>query len=134
MSKENHMTCGELAKELEKTAMQIGRVRNEVCSESDIDGKKIKPSGIAKILNHYKVEMDIVETGTPNVVQVEALRQPVANPRWMLAYDRERKQKVMVSVPKNRKDKLSKPKTRIIVERGSEDGEYFYIYKQGLKL
>ena len=128
------MTCGELAKELEKTAMQIGRVRNEVCSESDIDGKKIKPSGIAKILNHYKVEMDILETGTPDVVYVEAIRQPVANPRWMLAYDRERKQKVMVSVPKNRKDRLSQPKARIIVERGSQDGKYFYIWKPNLSI
>ena len=128
------MTCGELAKELEKTAMQIGRVRNEVCSESDIDGKKIKPSGIAKILNHYKVEMDIVETGTPDVVYVEAIRQPVANPRWMLAYDRERKQKVMVSVPKNRKARLSQPKARIIVERGSQDGKYFYKWMPNLSI
>ena len=130
----SNMTCGELAKELEKTAMQIGRVRNEVCSESDIDGKKIKPSGIAKILNHYKVEMDILETGTPDVVYVEAIRQPVANPRWMLAYDRERKQKVMVSVPKNRKDRLSQPKARIIVERGSQDGKYFYKWMPNLSI
>jgi hypothetical protein len=126
------MKCGELAKELEKTAMQIGRVRNEVCSESDIDGKKIKPSGIAKIFKHYEKEMVVVETASPDVVFVEAIRQPVANPRWMLAFDRERRQKVMVSVPKNRKDGLSKPKTRILVERGSKDGKYFYIWKPNL--
>jgi len=128
------MTCGELAKELEKTAMQIGRVRNEVCSESDIDGKKIKPSGIAKIFKHYEKEMVIVETATPDVVYVEAIAQPVANPRWMLAFDRERRQKVQVSVPKNRKALLSKPKTRIIVERGSQDGKYFYKWTPNLSI
>ncbi len=128
----NNMTCGELAKELDKQPMQIGRVRNEVCSESDLDGKKIKPSGIAKILAHYEVEMKVVETATPDIVFVEAIAQPVANPRWMLAFDRERRQKVQVSVPKNRKDRLSKPKTRILVERGSQDGKYFYKWKPNL--
>ena len=126
------MKCGELAKELDKTAMQVGRVRNEVCSESDLDGKEIKPSGIAKILAHYEVEMTIVETASPDVVFVEAIAQPVANPRWMLAFDRERRQKVTVSVPKNRKDGLSKPKTRILVERGSQDGKYFYKWMPNL--
>ena len=126
------MKCGELAEELGKTPMQIGRVRNEVCSESDLDGKEIKPSGIAKILAHYEVEMKVVETATPDVVFVEVIAQPVANPRWMLAYDRERRQKVMVSVPKNRKAQLAKAKTRLRVERGSEDGKYFYKWKQNL--
>ena len=126
------MKCGELAEELGKTPMQIGRVRNEVCSESDLDGKEIKPSGISKILAHYEVEMKVVETATPDVVFVEAIAQPVANPRWMLAYDRERRQKVMVSVPKNRKAQLAKAKTRLRVERGSEDGKYFYKWKQNL--
>jgi hypothetical protein len=130
----DNMKCGELAKELEKTAMQIGRVRNEVCSESDLDGKEIKPSGIAKIFKHYEKEMVIVETATPDVVFVEAIAQPVANPRWMLAFDRERRQKVQVSVPKNRKALLSKPKTRILVERGSQDGKYFYKWMPNLSI
>ena len=130
----SNMTCGELAKELGKTAMQIGRVRNEVCSESDLDDKQIKPSGIAKICAHYEHEMVIVETATPDVVYVEAIKQPVANPRWMLAFDRERKQKVMVSVPKNRKARLSQPKARILVERGSQDGMYFYRWIPNLSL
>ncbi len=34
----SNMTCGELAKELGKLPMQIGRVKNEVCDESDLDG------------------------------------------------------------------------------------------------
>lgn len=130
----SNMTCGELAKELGKLPMQIGRVKNEVCDESDLDGKEIKPSGIAKILNHYKIEMDILENADPDVVYVEAIKQPVANPRWMLAFDRERKQKVMVSVPKNRKDRLSQPRTRFLVERGSQDGKYFYKWRQNLSL
>lgn len=130
----DNMTCGELAKELGKIPMQIGRVRNEVCSDSDMDGKKIKPSGIAKIFKHYEKEMVVIETATPDVVFVEAIKQPVVNPRWMLAFDRERRQKVMVSVPKNRKMLLSKPKTRILVERGSQDGKYFYIWKPNLSL
>lgn len=126
------MKCGELAKELGKTALQISRVRDEVCSESDLDEKEIKPSGIAKILAHYEVEMKVVETATPDVVYVEAIAQPVANPRWMLAFDRDRGQKVSVSVPKNRKALLSKPKTRILVERGSQDGKYFYKWMPNL--
>ena len=84
----SNMTCGEIAKMLEKQPMQIGRVRNEVCVESDLDGKSIKPSGVKKILAHYEKEMVTVETATPDVVYVEALKQQVGNPRWMLAYDR----------------------------------------------
>ena len=130
----SNMTCGELAKELGKLPMQVGRVRNEVCEESDLDGNEIKPSGISKILKHYEHEMTVVETAQPDVVFVEAIAQPVVNPRWMMAFDRERKQKVMVSVPKNRKDRLSKPKTRILVERGSQDGKYFYKWTPNLSL
>jgi len=126
------MTCGELAKELGKTPMQVGRVKKEVCTDSDLDDNEIKPSGIAKILKHYGHEMDVIETASPDVVYVEAIRQPVANPRWMLAFDRERKQKVMVSVPKNRKAQLSQPKARILVERGSQDGKYFYKWTPNL--
>ena len=113
--------------------MQVGRVKKEVCTDSDLDDNEIKPSGIAKILKHYGHEMDVIETASPDVVYVEAIRQPVANPRWMLAFDRERKQKVMVSVPMNRKDRLSQPKTRLTVERGSLDGKYFYKWKPNLK-
>ena len=129
----SNMTGGEIAKMLEKQPMQIGRVRNEVCTESDLDGKSIKPSGVKKILAHYEKEMTIIETATPEVVQVEALRQQVGNPRWLLAYDRERKQKVKVSVPANRKNQLSKPKTRFLVNRGSEDGTFFYLWTPKLK-
>lgn len=114
--------------------MQIGRVRNEVCVESDLDGKSIKPSGVKKILAHYEKEMVTVETATPDVVYVEALKQQVGNPRWMLAYDRERKQKVKVSIPANRKAQLAKPKTRFLVNRGSEDGTFFYQWTPKLKL
>jgi len=128
----SNMTCGELAKELGKTPMQVGRVKKEVCTDSDLDDNEIKPSGIAKILKHYGHEMDVIETASPDVVYVEAIRQPVANPRWMLAFDRERKQKVMVSVPKNRKAQLSQPKARILVERGSQDGKYFYKWTPNL--
>lgn len=128
----SNMTCGELAKELGKTPMQVGRVKKEVCTDSDLDDNEIKPSGIAKILKHYGHEMDVIETASPDVVYVEAIKQPVANPRWMLAFDRERKQKVMVSVPKNRKAQLSQPKARILVERGSQDGKYFYKWTPNL--
>jgi hypothetical protein len=129
----SNMTCGEIAKELGKNAMHIGRVRNEVCKASDLDGKLIKPSGIKKILEHFEKEMTMLETAEPEVVFVEALRQQVGNPRWMIAYDRERKQKVKVSVPANRKDKLSKPKTKFLVERGSQDGVFFYRWTPKLK-
>ena len=87
------LTCGELAKKLEKTPMQIGRVRNEVCKASDLNGKLIKDSGIAKICKHLKFEMDVVETASPDIVKVVALNQPVENPRWISAKDIERNQK-----------------------------------------
>ena len=74
----SNMTCGELAKELDKTPMQVGRVKKEVCTDSDLDDNEIKPSGIAKILKHYGHEMDVIETASPDVVFVEAIKQPVA--------------------------------------------------------
>lgn len=127
------MTCKELAEALGKHPMHIGKVRNEVCHPDDIDDKNIRPSGIEKILHHYGREMDILETGTPDVVYVEYVNQPVKNPRWLKAYDRERRQKVLVSIPANRKQLYAKPQKRFLVERGSEDGVYFYRWKPNLQ-
>lgn len=133
MSEEELMTCKELGEMLGKLPMHIGKVRNEVCSPTDLTGKRIKKSGIDKILHHYEREMEIMESATPDIVFVEAIAQPVKNPRWLRAFDRERRQKVNVSIPKNRKEQYAKPRKRFLVERGSEDGKFVYRWKPNLK-
>ena len=118
---------------LGKLPLHIGKVRKEVCSPEDLDGKKINQSGIDKILAHYGREMEMMEEAKPDIVFVEALAQKVKNPRWLLAYDRERKQKVQVSISKNRKEYYAKAKTRFLVERGCENGKFLYRWKPNLK-
>ncbi len=130
-----NISCGELAAQLGKMPMHIGKVKNEVCKdEADLDGKLITPAGVLKILAHYGKEMDIIENGQPDIVAVYAIDQQLANPRWLLALDRERNQKVQVNVPQNRKKQLAVARRRLIVERGSNNGEYFYSWKPNLKL
>jgi hypothetical protein len=116
----------ELAEQLGKTAMHIGRVRKEVCNESDMDGKDILPSGVNKILAFFEKEMEAIETATVDIVKVQVLPLKTANPRFIFAKDLERKVKVRVGVPKNRKPVLDNPRTIHKAERGSEDGEFFY--------
>lgn len=127
------MTCRELGEVLDKLPMHIGKVKKEVCRPCDLEGHRIKQSGVEKILHHYDKEMDIMESATPDIVYVEAIKQPVKNPRWLKAFDRERRQKVNVSIPKNRKEQYAKPRKRFLVERGSEDGNFYYIWKPNLK-
>lgn len=129
----NNMTHKQLGEELGKTAMEIGRVRKAVCTDEDMDSKMIKPSGVLKICAHYEHEMEIVENATPDVVEVQVISQPVKNPRWLAGMDLDIKKKALVSVPKNRKDILNKPKKILLVERGSEGGRYFYRWKPNLK-
>lgn len=114
---------------LGKTAMHVGRVKKEVCTEEDLDGKLgIKESGVVKILAFFEREMDIIETATPDHVKVQVLPFKTPNPRFIYAKDLERKVKVRVGIPKNRKAILEKPRTILTVDRGSKDGEFFYQY------
>lgn len=122
------MKCKELGEQLGKSAMQIGRIRNEVCDESDSDGSEILESGIAKICAFLEKEMVILETASPELIKVQVLPHKTPNPRFLYAKDLDRKVKVRVGVPKNRKPVLDKPRTVLVVERGSEDGEFFYSY------
>lgn len=126
------MTCAEIAEALGKKPMHIGKVRNEVCHADDLDGRRIKKSGVQKILAHYGREMEIMETATPDVIFVEYIDQPVKNPRWLKAFDRERRKKVNVSIPKNRKQYYAQRGKRFLVERGSEDGKFYYQWKPNL--
>jgi len=122
------ITCTELGRELGKHRLQIGRIRAEVCDEDDMDGKAIKPSGVAKICAFLEQEMVKVETASPDTVRVQVLPHKTSNPRFVYAKDLERKVKVLVSIPKNRKHILQKPRTILTVNRGSENGEFFYRY------
>jgi len=120
------MKCKELALELGKTAMHIGRVRKEVCEASDMDGTDILPSGVKKILDFFEHEMQVIETASQEIVKVEVLNFKTPNPRYIFCKDLERKCKVRVGIPKNRKAVLDKPRTILKAERGSENGEFFY--------
>lgn len=128
-----NLTCTELGELLGKRAMHIGKIRNEVCRPEDVVGKRITPEGVLKICHHLGKEIDQMTNAKPDIVFVEALRQPVRNPRWMNAYDRERRSKVLVAIPKNRKEQYAKHGKRFLVERVSENGEFYYRWKQNLK-
>lgn len=129
-----NITHKQLGEEIGKGALEIGRVRKAVCTEEDMEGRLIKPSGILKILDYYEIEMSILEEGKPDVVKVQVLRQPVKNPRWISCIDLDLKKKALVNVPKNRKAILDKPKKILLVERGTEKGRFFYTWKQNLKI
>ena len=124
----DNVTCTALGRELGIHRMQVGRIRKEVCTDADMDGKAIKPSGVLKITKFLKKEMDMIETASPDKVRVQVLPHKTSNPRFVFAKDLERKVKILVSIPKNRKPILSKPRTILTVNRGSENGEFFYRY------
>jgi len=124
----DNVTCTALGRELGLHRMQIGRIRKEVCTEEDMDGKFIKPSGVVKICAFLNREMEMLETASPDEVKVQVLPHKTSNPRYIFAKDLERKVKVLVSIPKNRKNILQKPRTILTVNRGSENGEFFYRY------
>jgi len=127
MSKDT-VTCTELGRELGLHRLQVGRIRAEVCTEEDMEGKAIKPSGVLKICKFLDKEMVQTETATPDIVKVQVLPQKTSNSRFLYAKDLDRKVKVLVGVPKNRKKILDKPKTILKVNRGSKNGNFYYRY------
>ena len=131
MDKEN-MMCNELARELSAedgitfTAMAIGRIRNKVCSDADIDGKYIKPSGIVKICRYLEVELDKREEAEEQLARCKVLNQKNTNPRFIVAKDLETKKRCLIGVPANRKAMLDKPGKFIKATRILRNGKYFY--------
>ncbi|MCK5317798.1 MAG: hypothetical protein KAJ55_07775 [Anaerolineales bacterium] len=130
------ITCGNLAKELSVeggkkfTAMAIGQIKNQVCGPDDLDtsGKRvyIKPSGVLKICQHIERELKMIESGEDDVVKVRVLPERAANPRFVFCADLERKCRCTVKIPAYMKQRLDSTGLVFEVERGCENGKYFY--------
>lgn len=128
--KEGLESCKSLADQLGPpyTAMRVGKIRSAVCNASDMDGRFIKPSGILKITQSIKKEMDIIETASPDIVEVKVLHHKSTNPHFIFAKDVETKRKVAVQVPARQKKILATVGKRLTVERGLLDGKKIYRY------
>ena len=123
-------TCKEVGSYLDMTAMHIGRIRNECCDKKDLskDGKKILKTGLQKICNFLKQEMNIIESGLPDTVRVQVIKQPCKHPRHLFAKDLERGKKCHVMVPAKDKLRLDKVGTVLIVERISKNADFKYLW------
>lgn len=123
-------TCKEVGSYLDMTAMHIGRIRNECCDASDLseDGKKILKTGLQKICNFLKKEMNVIESGLPDLVRVQVIKQPCKHPRHLFAKDLERGKKCNVMIPAKDKQRLDKAGTVLIVERVSQNAEFKYLW------
>lgn len=130
MTEPEHETCKSLAAQLGKpyTAMSIGKLRAAVCSEEDLDGKYILPTGVLKITAQIKGEIKAIETATPDVVTVRVLHHQTGNPRFVFAEDPETRRKVRVSVPKRHKNIVNHVGKRLKVNRVDQDGTAYYRY------
>lgn len=128
--KEELESCKSLAEQLGSpyTAMRVGKIRKEVCTEDDMDGRYIKPEGVYKIMQSIKKEMHIIETATPEDVWVRVLHFKTGNKRRIIAEDMETKRKIEVIVPANRKALLDFKGKKFKVQRGLKDGKYTYRY------
>jgi hypothetical protein len=123
-------TCKEVGAYLDMTAMHIGRIRNECCEASDLseDGKKILKTGLQKICNFLKREMNLIESGKPDIVRVQVIKQPCKHPRHLFAKDIERRRKCHVMVPQRDKLRLDKAGTILTVERISKNADFKYLW------
>ena len=130
MTEPEYETCKSLAAQLGKpyTAMSIGKLRAAVCSEEDLDGKYILPTGVLKITAQIKGEIKAIETATPDVVTVRVLHHQTGNPRFVFAEDPETRRKVRVSVPKRHKNIVNHVGKRLKVNKIDQDGTAYYRY------
>jgi hypothetical protein len=108
--------------------MSIGKLRAAVCSEEDLDGKYILPTGVLKITAQIKGEIKAIETATPDVVTVRVLHHQTGNPRFVFAEDTETRRKVRVSVPKRHKNIVNHVGKRLKVNKIDQDGTAYYRY------
>jgi hypothetical protein len=123
-------TCKSLAEQLGApyTAMRVGKIRNAVCSDKDMEGRYIKPSGVLKITASISKEMDIIETASPDIVRVKVLHHKSGNPVIIFAKDLETLGKVAIQIPRREKQILSTVGKVLTVERGLIDGKAIYRY------
>jgi hypothetical protein len=108
--------------------MSIGKLRAATCSEEDLDGKYILPSGVLKITAQIKGEIDVIEAAAPAVVIVRVLHQQTNNPRFLFAEDPETRKKVCVSVPARHKDIINQVGKRLKVNKVDQNGTAYYRY------
>lgn len=130
MSEKDYETCTSLAKQLGEgfTPMRVGKIKKAVCDEDDVDGARIHPTGVLKIMSALRKEMDIVETASPDVVTVRVLHHQTGNKHYLFAQDMETKRKVQVLIPSRQKEVLNTVNKRLKVSRGIADGKYKYRY------
>ena len=130
MTESEHETCTSLAEQLGKpyTAMSIGKLRAAVCSEEDLDGKYILPTGVLKITAQIKGEIDVIEAAALDIITVRVLHQQTGNPRFVFAEDLDTRKKVNVSVPKRHKDIINHVGKRLKVNKVIKDGVPYYRY------
>jgi hypothetical protein len=123
-------TCKSLAEQLGSpyTAMRVGKIRKNVCTDEDMNGKEILPQGVLKIMAAIRKEMDIKEIGEPEEIFVRVSHHKTGNPRRLYAVDPDTQRKVSVIVPLNRKRLLDIKGKKIKVQRGIQDGKHFYRY------
>jgi len=130
MTESENETCTSLAEQLGKpyTAMSIGKLRAAVCSEEDLDGKYILPTGVLKITAQIKGEIDVIEAAALDIITVRVLHQQTGNPRFVFAEDLDTRKKVNVSVPKRHKDIINHVGKRLKVNKVIKDGVPYYRY------
>ena len=130
MTEPEHETCKSLAEQLGKpyTAMLIGKIRSATCSEEDLDGKYILPSGVLKITAQIKGEIDVIEAAAPAVITVRVLHQQTNNPRFLFAEDPDTRKKICVSVPARHKDIINQVGKRLKVNKVDQNGTAYYRY------
>ena len=130
MTESENETCTSLAEQLGKpyTAMSIGKLRATVCSEEDLDGKYILPTGVLKITAQIKGEIDVIEAAALDIITVRVLHQQTGNPRFVFAEDLDTRKKVNVSVPKRHKDIINHVGKRLKVNKVIKDGVPYYRY------
>ena len=123
-------TCKSLAEQLGSpyTAMRVGKIKNNVCEDEDMEGRYIKPSGVLKITGAITKEMDIKETASPEIVKVKVLHRKSGNPHVIFAMESETKRKVPIQIPRRQKQILSTKGKVLTVERGLLDGKQLYRY------
>ena len=129
-------SCRQLAEELSAdgkglkfTAMGIGRIRSKVCNESDSDEEgRILPTGVLKIMEYLKIELDEREQGNEKEVRCKVIHQKNNNPRIVVCQDMETKKRCLVAVPIKRKNILNKPGKILPCIKIIKDTEEFYSW------
>lgn len=127
-------SCKQIAEELtgagdglKFTAMGIGRIRSKVCDDEDSDEKgRVLPSGVIKIMEYLKTELDDREQGKEFEVRCKVIHQKNNNPRIVVCQDMETKKRCLVGVPIKRKDILNKPGKVLPCIKITKDGQDFY--------